>query len=409
MTVADSAPMTVPEILSAMQALLDSVNASAGTDANAAPLTDDQANRYEELEGMLKAAQRTDDIQKRNAAYRTNVTSLPIAGGRVSTGNVDQHGAAFRSYLQTGTATADLAQYRAQGEATGAAGGFLVPEGFREKLIVRMKAFGGFGMKAEQLTTASGNPLPYPTVDDVSNQGAIVSEGNTFASGADLVFATRSLGAYKYMAGGSSNLPLKVSFELLADSAFDIESFLAARLGERLARKFATDWVNGSGVNEPQGVLHGGLSEAAAIASNTVGPTYLELVTIVHSLDPAYRSGASWVFNDATLAKINKLLDNNDRPLIWNNNTDLSAAGGGLTLLGYPVVIDQAFPDPSSANDFGLFGDIAQTYVVRNVKDVTLVTLNELYAPNGQVGYMAWARMDGMVQDLNASVLLKAA
>jgi predicted phage gp36 major capsid-like protein len=36
------------------------------------------------------------------------------------------------------------------------------------------------------------------------------------------------------------------------------------------------------------------------------------------------------------------------------------------------------------------------------------VTLNELYAPNGQVGYMAWARADGMVQDTNAGVLMVA-
>jgi HK97 family phage major capsid protein len=403
--------MSIPEILAAMQALLDSVNASAGTgDAAPAPLTDDQANRYEELEGMLKAAQRTDEIQKRNAAYRTNVTSMPIARGNANHGTSDVHGVAFRSYLR-GQSSPELAQYRAQGEAVGSQGGYLVPEGFREKLIERLKAFGGFGMAAEQLTTDSGNPLPYPTVDDTGNTGAIVSEGSTFASGNDFVIATRSLGAYKYMAGGGSNLPLKVSTELLQDSAFDVEAYLAKALGMRLARKFATDWVNGSGVNEPQGVLSagGGLTGASAIASNTVGPTYLELVTIVHSLDPAYRAGAKWVFNDQTLAKINKLVDSNGRPLVWNNNVDLSAAGGGLTLLGYPVIIDQAFPDPSGSNHFGLFGDVGQTYVVRNVKAVTLVTLNELYAPNGQVGFLAWARMDGMVQDVNASVLLTAA
>jgi HK97 family phage major capsid protein len=43
--------------------------------------------------------------------------------------------------------------------------------------------------------------------------------------------------------------------------------------------------------------------------------------------------------------------------------------------------------------------------VVREVKAFEMITLNELYAQNGQVGFMGWARYDGMVQDPNAAII----
>ena len=78
---------------------------------------------------------------------------------------------------------------------------------------------------------------------------------------------------------------------------------------------------------------------------------------------------------------------------------------GQPRLLGYPVVIDQAMPSKAAAAKFLAFGDLNRAYVVRRVKDITLVVLNELYAANGQTGFMAWARADGAVQDPNAIVV----
>ena len=75
------------------------------------------------------------------------------------------------------------------------------------------------------------------------------------------------------------------------------------------------------------------------------------------------------------------------------------------TLLGYPVVVDNAMPDLLTGSTKGLvFGDLKQAYVVRTVKDFTMVTANELFAGTGQVGFLGWGRYDGMVQDPNAAV-----
>lgn len=404
--------MNISDIMAAMDALVTQYK-SATADAVGAPMPDEAVARYEELEGMLKAAQRTEEIQKRQAAYRTTVTPLPLPQGNAQNmANAQSGSAVLRSYMtdpQNFMRSPENAQYRAQSEGIGSAGGFLVPITFMDKVIERLKAFGGFGNAAELLVTSAGNPMAYLTNDDVNNLGVVTPEGALMATGADLVLAQRTLGAWKYSTVGANSLPLKISWELLQDAEIDLEAFVAKKFAERIQRKLATDFVNGSGIGEPQGVLHGGLSNSTAWTSNTV-PTYADLINMIHNLDPAYRDGASWSFNDKTLALIEKLVDTTGRPLIWPLQVgNITMDPNAKTLLGYPIVVDQAWPDPSGGNQFGFFGHINQTYIVRRVKDFTMVTLNELYAQNGQTGYLGWGRWDGMVQDVNAGILLQAA
>jgi len=151
------------------------------------------------------------------------------------------------------------------------------------------------------------------------------------------------------------------------------------------------------------------ITTLGAIASNAVGPTYGELLATVLALDPAYRTNAKWVMNDASYGKVMALVDTTGRPLVNQSIDSISGKIGQPSLLGYPVVIDQAMPAMAASAKFLAFGDIAEAYVIRRVKDITLVTLNELYAANGQTGFMSWARADGAVQNVNAVVVRTAA
>lgn len=395
--------MTLEDMVASLQAILDSA------DAESRDLTDEEATEVAEIEVKIERA-------KANKAAQTRARALvaPVAPAAPRTAvqdSGDELTRAFESYLRTGQVNNELAQFRAQGEASGPSGGYLVPEGFRNKLVERMKAFGGIANHCEVITTDSGQPLPWPTNDDTANSGEIVAESGTFASGADLVFGTRALQAFKYMAGGASNLPLKVPFELLQDSAIDIEAYLTRKLGERMARKQASSWAVGTGANEPVGLLStaGGLTGAPAWSSNSA-PNYADILDIVHALDPAYRGeGCVWVFNDTVLKVLRGIVDLDGRPLLWSASDSMAGDGGGMRLMGYPVIVDQACPDPASSNKFGFFGRLQDAYVIRRVKDVAVVTLRELYAPSGQVGYFAWARADGQVQDTSAGVLMVAA
>jgi HK97 family phage major capsid protein len=387
--------MTVEEIIAALSAIIDGAKADDGSER---PLTDEEANRYEQLEGQLAMVRRSGEIRTRQGAYVAPVRDdLHV---NVNDGGDEKEDRAFEQYLRTGNAPNELAEFRAQSEGTNSAGGYLVPRGFRQKLIERMKEYGGLAEEVEVLNTSEGNTLDYPTVDDTANVGEIVAEGGTFAAGADLVFGTRTLTAYKYMGGGAGNLPLKVSWELAQDSAFPIAEFVARKLAERIARIQAVHFVTGTGTGQPQGIV------TPITTSGTVTTiSYAELLTTFLALDPAYRKNAKWLMNDATYGTILALVDTTGRPIVNPSTESIAGAPGQMTLLGKPVVIDQAMPSKAAAAKFLAFGDLREAYVIRRVKDVTLVTLNELYAPNGQIGYMAWARADGAVQNPNAIVV----
>jgi HK97 family phage major capsid protein len=390
--------MTLEEIVAALKDIVE----QAQTEDR--PLTDEEANRYEELEGELKRAQKTEDIKKRQSAYESVRPAVNV--GAVNKGE-DTLERAFESYMRTGQANQDIVELRAQSVGTGSAGGFLVPETLRQKLVDRVKAFGGVAANAEEITTAGGGDMPFPTLDDTANSGVIAAEGTAPGSGgADLVFAEKTLKAFKYIAPGASQLPLRVSVELLQDSAFDVEGLVRRKLGERIGRKQASDWVNGAGTTLPFGVTTSG-GPSKTFAEDI---TYAELVDAKHAVDPAYRESGTckWYFSDATLATVEKLVDTNGRPLLSQSIDGISGAPA-LMLLGYPVVTDQAFATSTadSGNVFGAFGDLREGYVIRRVKDLTLIVDPYTRANEGQVQYTLWARADGLVQNPYAFALLK--
>jgi HK97 family phage major capsid protein len=397
--------MTVEEILTAMRAIIDGATTEDGAERD---LSEEESQRYETLEGQLKAARRSAELRARQSAYETPVNHMPnvrVGGGNRREDTLER---AFNHYLRTGRENQDITELRAQSVGTDSAGGYLVPDVMRDKIVERLKAFGGLAGAVEEITTSGGELLRWPTLDDTANAGVIAAEGTAPASGgADLVFGEKTLGAFKYVAPGASNLPLRVSVELLQDSHFDIQGLVTRKLGERIARAQAVHWVTGNGTTEPFGIDTG----TSGTAFTSAGITYAELVAAVHEIDPAYRANASWSFNDATMAKIESIVDTTGRPIL-NTSTDGIATGpSNARLLGYPVVIDQAFPTytDGGTNKWGVFGDLRAAYVIRRVKDLTLIVNPYSRANEGQVEYTLWARADGTVQDTNAyRVLINA-
>jgi HK97 family phage major capsid protein len=381
---------TIEEIQAAMTALL---NGAAGRS-----LTAEEVTAYEAHEGELQAVQKTQEIQKRNAAY--NVVRTP-AGAPSSTPKTEDPMAGLRNYLLTGKPNADLIR-NDQSEGVPSQGGYLVPDEFRVALIERLKAFGGISGVASHYSTGTGAPVEWPTIDDTGNVGEIVEENGTFSAGADLVFGTNALGAYAYMTGGSNSNPLRVSRELIQDSSFDLQGLLTRLLGTRIGRIQAVHWATGTGVKQPLGLFTGKTPVQNAV--NT-GISYVDLVNAIHSVDPLYRGNARWVMNDLTLASIETLLDGQNNPIYRGRDANMAVGLNEATLLGYPVTIDQAVPTIVKASPtvaWGAFGDIGQGYVIRDVKDVELLVNPYNRMANRQVEFTAWARADGTQQDTAA-------
>lgn len=278
----------------------------------------------------------------------------------------------------------NIAEARAQ-SLSGSAGGYTVPQGFLNQLETSLLAFGGMREVATIIRTGEGNDLPIPTVSDHSNVGAILAE-NTQVAEQDVTFGQITLKAYKY----SSKL-IRVSAELLQDTAIDLESFIGGALGERIARILNTHFTTGDNSSKPQGISASGSSVTAAA---TGAVTYAELVDLQHSLDPAYRANARFMMHDSTFKAIRKLVDDQNRPIF---QPDISASSPG-TLLGSPIVINQDVATMAASAKAIYFGDFSK-YIIRDVQDFTLLRLEERYADYHQVGFVGFSRHDGRILD----------
>lgn len=391
--------MTIEELLAALQAIIDQ--------ANGRSLTDEEVARYEELEGQLDTARKDNEIRTRNAAYNTPVTTNLVHTG-VAPKADDGLERAFESYLRTGTANQDITELRAQSTGTDAAGGYMVPPGFRQKLVEVRKSFGGLAAEVEDFSTDNGSTLEYPSVDDTANSGQITAENAAFTGGADLTFGTIALGAFKYTSAGASNLPLKVSVELLQDAAFDVQGLISRKLGERIARKQAVDWVTGTGTTLPFGIGRAALTANVTLAAGNA-ITYQKLLDIETALDPEYEQNAKWGMSKQTWQNIRAIVGTDGRPLV--QEAAVAGVGGRpeRSLLGYPVVIDQAFPANTTLSaKFAVLGDLREAYVIRRVSNVVVMVNPYSSAASGQVEFTAWERADGNVQNRLAYSLAAA-
>lgn len=292
-----------------------------------------------------------------------------------------------RSILRQGIKKLEPGEARAQGVGTDAAGGYTVPRGFSGFIEDALLDYSGIRRVAGVFRTTTGNDLPFPTNNDTGNAGAILAE-NTQDSEQDLVFAELILGAYKY-----TSKIIRVSVELMQDSAFNMDAYIGGKFGERLGRATAAHYATGTGTGQPNGLITAATVGKTAASGTAV--TYLEMLDLKHSVDPAYRRrGANWLFNDTTLKALKQLVDLDGRPL-WSPSV---AADAPATFDGDPYEIDQGIASIGLSAKPIAYGDTSK-YLIRDVRDFTMVRLSERYADFHQVGFIAFMRTDADLLD----------
>lgn len=288
----------------------------------------------------------------------------------------------------------DWEQRAALGTTSGAVGQYTVPDEAMRALEVALLAFGGMRQVSTVIRTDSGAALPFPTVNDTSNAGVILSE-NTQAAELEFTFGQLVLDSYKY-----SSKYILCSVELLQDSAVNVAQFIGQALGERIGRITNTHFTTGSGTGQPKGIETAATLGVTVAHGQTASLLYEDLVDAEHSVDPAYRRNARWMFADSTLKAIKKLKllqysgDTTGAPL-WLPGL---AAGQPDTILGYPYTINQDCATLATSSKSVFFGDFSK-YIIRDVRDVTLLRLDERFADYHQVAFIAFSRHDGDLLD----------
>lgn len=277
---------------------------------------------------------------------------------------------------------------------TGADGGYLVAPGIlMNELEINMLAFGQVRAEAEVIVTKTGEPFYWPSADDTANVGEQLAEqGSTVASTGGSLAPTVNRQAW--LAWKFSSTPIKISSELLEDDVFNTAAVVGGMLGERIARILNRKYTYGAGTTTPSGITVDGSSTVT-----TASPTAIvadEVIKFTHSLDPAYRAGASFMMHDSTVQML-RLLKASTGQYLWSSgglNAGITA-GTPDSLNGYRVApVNQDMPQATAGLISMAFGNFKK-YKVRAVREIRLVRLNELYMENDQVGFIAFVREDG--------------
>lgn len=280
----------------------------------------------------------------------------------------------------------------AQQSTTDGSGGYTIPQGFQAELERAMLAYGGMLEASRIWRTASGNVVDWPKINDTANRAYLLSEaGNAETSAVKLTDAQQQFEAYKITSG-----MLRLSSEIVQDSAFNMIQEVGSFLTERMQRGINYYATVGTGSSQPRGITIG-----AAHGPNTGNDTVLDaqdLINLEHEVDPSYRVNARFMFHDTVVKELKRLsVASSPAYPIWLPSF---RDGQPATVLGYPYSINQDMAqftyNSGSANDnakIALFGNF-QKYIIRLVGSMRMVRLVERFGDTDEIALCAFWRID---------------
>ena len=280
---------------------------------------------------------------------------------------------------------------------TGSEGGYTVPDEFERRLIQELEENNVFRRIAHTIKTQSGTRT-IPIAAD-AGEASWIEEGSAIQE-ADMSFSRETLSAFKL------GTMVKVSNELLSDSAFDIAGYIAQRFGVRFGNAEEKAFINGTGVSQnpqvtpsqPTGVLTTLTASAGNTTDDAETVTFDNVYKLYYSLKSPYRRKASFMCHETLVLKL-MLLKDGQSNYIWKPGLE---EGKPDTILGHPIYTSAYMPAITGVANTDknkkvlLFGDFSY-YWIADRQNRTLKRLNELYAVNDQVGFIGTQRVDGKI------------
>lgn len=384
-------------------------------------MTDDEKRQFDEasatFDKLTEEMQRLERLENLEAEYRNRDDERRATASANANPKAQEDAARteyekrFWEYLQGGDdltpaeARKLTAQFRGTnviaGEATTTYGAYLIPETFWAELERTMKQFGGMLQASRVINSERGGTMNYPTNDDTSATGAWLSEPRASAlTVEDTTFSRKQYSAYTW------GTLAKVSLEIIQDESVGLfRGILAEILGERAGRALNLAFTLGNGSGKPTGILDGSNGASTGKTTSSASAiTKAEILDLLHSVDPAYRTGPNVAFmmHDSTVNAIRQLDATTSVAPIW-----IPSFQDGVPdkIAGYNYVINQNFPTIAASQKVIAFGDWSK-YIIRQVQTPSMVALNERYMDELHRGYVMWARYDGKLLNSSAIKLL---
>ncbi len=257
-------------------------------------------------------------------------------------------------------------------------GGYLVPDEYERTLVESLEEENFFRKLATVITTSGGErKIPIVTAKGTAEW---IDEAETYPFSDD-TFGQVTIGAYKLAT------MIKISEELLNDSAFNMESYISKEFARRIGAKEEEAFIIGDGDGKPTGIF---TAEKEDVTAKGAAITFDDVMDLYYSLRAPYRNKAVWILNDSTVKALRKLKDGNGN-YIWQPSI---REGEPDKILNRPYYTSIYAPEIETGKKVLAFGDFSY-YWIADRQGRSFKRLNELYAPNGQVGFLASQRVDG--------------
>lgn len=283
---------------------------------------------------------------------------------------------------------------------TDATGGYLVPDEMANQIATAQAFIGGMVTPGlcKWLRTSTGRVIEIPTVNDTAVYAAVVAGSTAMTSGTVPTYGQGSITFYKI----TSHIAT-IANELVQDAAFDVVSHVLELLSLRVARGLNRYFTIGTGSSQPYGIQ---VTATKGVAANPRTLTRANIVDLIYSVNRAYRSGAAFQMEDATVGYIRKLAKSatylENQP-VWQ---DSMRDGEPIRLEGFPVVVNAEMDEINAYNQSVFFGDW-QRFWIAEALPMKVVRMEEYYKPSDQLGFAILGRWGSALAAISGDAPIK--
>lgn len=333
---------------------------------------------YNEAKDRANNLQASIDTQnKRLEKIETDLATAATLGGKNGASDLtpkqQEYQTAFASALR-GNYSKDRMfslgreAYGALVEKDNASGGFLVTPQLSSRII------GGLAVHNPMRSVATVENISSPTLEIIADPEDMDADWMDETTTAN----EKSYGKfYKHeIPTNFLRVRARISRALLADTAYDLEGRLVAKVTKAFAKKERDAHISGDGVKKPKGlftvdpsaydgseVAYGVWEYLASGNASTMGTNLDVFLDLIDAVPSEYRANAKWMMRRATFTALKKLKKSStfDGYLIWEPSFQ---PGVPDKFLGYPMIENESCPEVAAGKLPIAFGDFAEGYTI---------------------------------------------
>ena len=374
------------ELIEKRNSIVEEINnLFKGAETEKRALTEDEQSTFEAKTAELKALDKTIEAKReaRSLTMMDDETPKTPEAKEEKRSVEETEKRMFETYLRE----------QRTGEMTKGTNGAVIPTTIANRIIDTVKQVAPIYALTTKFNVKG--KLQFPVAKDSITTG--YQEEFTDITSSAVGFTNVELDGY--LIGALS----KVSVSLINNAQFDIVSYVVNKIAQSIAEFLEKELIKGSTTGKIKGITDATYEGHGVVKVETATKDVLtadDLIDTQAALKMNVQDGCAWLMNQKMLTKVRKLKDGNDQYIL---NPDVRT-GFGFQLLGKQVMISDETPD-----DTVVYGNWSAMYV--NIhEDINIRQLNEVYAAQHGVGFVAWAELDAKLveQDKFAKLVNKA-